>query len=98
MTVKTFKLPPGLDRQARKIASRDGVSVHQLVARAVSAMIQADQTFHCSSRMTKRTAKKRLLALLAKAPDVPPQEGDEIPTDLAAKLEKLRSTRRNGAR
>jgi len=39
----------------------------------------------------KRTARKRLRELLAKAADVPPLPGDELPADLAAKLAKKKS-------
>ena len=91
MSVKTIKLPPALDRQAKKIAIREGVSMQHFVTRAVSAMIEADEAFRSSKRMSKPTAKRRLLELLDQAPDVPPVPGDELPPDLAARFKRIGS-------
>jgi hypothetical protein len=91
MSIKPYLLPPELDREARKIARRDGVPLERFIATAVSAMIGADRAFHASKRMNKEYAKKRFLEILDKAPDVPPMPGDEIPPELAAKLKRLRA-------
>jgi hypothetical protein len=93
MSVKTFSLPPELDRQARKIARRDGVPVERFIATAVSAMIGADHAFHAARRMSKEEARKRWLEVLDKVPDNPPMIGDEIPPDLAAKLKRWKAQR-----
>ena len=102
MSANSFTLPPVLDRQARKIARRDGVPMERVVATAVAAFVSADKAFHAPRRMNKETAKRRLLELLDKAPDVPPIPGDELPPDLAAKFQRFRSRRtittRNGAK
>jgi hypothetical protein len=83
MSTKTIKLPSDLEVQARKIADREGVSVERFVTHAVTAMIGADQALQAGRRMNKQAAKKRLREILAKAPDVPPLRGDEMPADPA---------------
>jgi hypothetical protein len=93
MSVKAYSLPPELDRQARKIARRDGVPVERFIATAVSAMIGADHAFHAARRMSKDEARRRLREVLDKVPDNPPMPGDEMPPDLAAKFKKWKARR-----
>jgi hypothetical protein len=86
-------LPAFVQRDVAAMAQRDGVSPEQLmviaIAEKMAALRMAEQIIGPEARRLRR----RFRELLAKAPDVPPMPGDEIPPDLAAKLKRLRSHR-----
>jgi hypothetical protein len=95
MSTKTYTLPPALEREAQKIARRNGVPVEKFIATAVSTLVGADKTYRETRRPGKMQARKRLVEILDKAPDVSPMPGDEIPDNLRASLRRLREKRKS---
>ncbi|MET3614041.1 xanthine dehydrogenase molybdopterin-binding subunit B [Rhizobium aquaticum] len=78
MTTYPLRLADHVMEEARRAAMEDNVSLNQLL----SAFI-ADGIGHRRAIMSLKTRAERgdvdaALAILAKAPDVPPEAGDEI--------------------
>jgi hypothetical protein len=94
MTKMIVELPLDLGRRAKAMARRDGVSIQELVEAAVAEKIASEQAIRTLSSGRSKVTRQRFLELLAKAPDVPPMKGDEMPAELAAKLASFR--RRQG--
>ena len=93
MNKMLVKLPVDLGRRAKAMADRDGVSIQELVETAVAEKIASAQAIRILGNGRSKVTRERFLELLAKAPDVPPMPGDEIPPDLAAKLQRLKARR-----
>jgi hypothetical protein len=75
-----LKLPQSLKRTAARLAKEDGVSLNQWIATAVAQKIGAVET--AAEFLAKRAENRdgsRLTDLLAKAPNAPPLQGDELP-------------------
>ena len=82
-----LKLPPSIKATAARLAKEDGVSLNQWIATAVAQKIGAVET--AADFLKRRAGDARpedLRALLARAPDVPPEPRDKIPDHLRAKL------------
>ena len=92
-----FELPPFVRRDVEAFAQRDGVSPEQLMIIAIAEKVGAMRMAQQYNGPESRELRRRFMEILAKAPDVPPIPGDEIPPDLAAKLKRLKS-RRTSAR
>lgn len=75
-------LPKSLESAARRLAKEDGVSLSHWVSLAVAQKIGAVES---AAEFLKRRAKgangQGLLKHLDQAPDVPPQPGDEPPSN-----------------
>ena len=75
-----LRLPASLKEAAARLAKEDGVSLNQWIATAVAQKIGALET--AAEFFERRGAKSRpgdLKRLLARAPNAPPQPGDELP-------------------
>lgn len=78
-----LKLPASIKAAAARLAKEDGVSPNQWIATAVAQKVGAVET---AAEFFKRRAGdatgEGLRAILDRAPDNPPEPGDEIPDDL----------------
>ena len=75
-----LKLPASLKETAARLAKDDGVSLNQWIATAVAQKIGAVETAaEFFERRGRRSAPDDLTRYLERAPDVPPQSGDERP-------------------
>jgi hypothetical protein len=74
-----LKLPLSIKKAAQRLAKEDGVSLNQWIAVAVAQKIGVVETAadFFRSRAGIATGEK-LLGFLAKAPNVPPEKGDEV--------------------
>jgi hypothetical protein len=87
-----LKLPTSLKAAAERLAKEDGVSLNQWIATAVAHKVGAVETAaDFFKRRAGRDGPQELRALLAQAPDRPPEPRDGIPADVAARLERLRA-------
>jgi len=87
MATYPLKLPASIKAAAARLAKEDGVSLNQWIATAVAQKIGAVET--AADFLKRRAGGARpedLRALLAGAPDVPPEPGDEIPDHLRAAI------------
>jgi hypothetical protein len=74
----------GLHQAAARLAKRNGVSLNQWIATAVAQKIGVVET--AAEFLRRRAGDARpqeLKALLAEAPDVPTERGDEVPGRVA---------------
>jgi hypothetical protein len=74
-----LKLPLSIKKAAQRLAKEDGVSLNQWIAVAVAQKIGVVETAADFFRSRAGTATgEKLLGFLAKAPNVPPEKGDEV--------------------
>lgn len=75
-----LKLPTSIKQAAARLAKEDGVSLNQWIAAAVAQKVGTVET---AAEFFKRRAHGRtgdgLGRILDKAPDRPPEPGDELP-------------------
>ena len=78
MTTITANLPDSLLRRARKYAEREGISLDQFLAMALSGQLSSLDTVTSVDADMKRKGWEKMRELLAKAPDVEPAEEDRL--------------------
>lgn len=78
MSTYPLDLPSELLEKAEKIAAKDQMSLSQWIASAISARIEAEKTRQLFEEYAKKADDAVFDAVLARVPDVPPMEGDEI--------------------
>ncbi len=78
MSVLSLRLPKTLHEQIRELAQEEGVSINQFVLLAVSEKVASIQTISYLEERAKRGSREQLLEILAKAPDVEPEEHDRL--------------------
>ncbi len=75
-----LKLPASLKETAARLARDDGVSLNQWIAVAVAQKIGAVETAaEFFERRGATSTPEVLTRHLERAPDLPPQPGDELP-------------------
>ena len=78
MSTLSIRLPKSVHEQVKALASAEGISMNQFIALAVAEKIAALQTVNYLEERAKRGSREKLLAVLAKAPDVEPEEYDRL--------------------
>ena len=79
MSALNLRLPQSLHRKLADVASREGVSINQLISSAVAEKMSALMTEEYLEERAKRGSRRRFAAVLAKVPDVEPEETDRLP-------------------
>lgn len=78
MSTLSIRLPKSVHEQVKALASAEGISMNHFIALAVAEKIAVLQTVNYLEERAKRGSREKLLAVLAKAPDVEPQEYDRL--------------------
>lgn len=78
MSTLSLSIPQSLREQVEALAAREGVSVGEFVALALAEKVASVATADYLAERAKRGSRERLLAVLAKAPDVEPEEHDRL--------------------
>jgi predicted transcriptional regulator len=79
MSQMTLRLPESLHKRLKEIAEKENISANQFVALAVAEKITALTTADLiEQRAVRAPDRKRFEELLAKAPDVEPDEEDRL--------------------
>ena len=78
MSTLTLTLPSSLHSQLELVAKREGVSLPEYVALALSEKVATVATADYLAERAKRGSRADLLAILAKAPDREPDEADRL--------------------
>lgn len=76
--VLSVRIPKTLHSQVRELAAEEGVSMNQFVMLALAEKVAALQAIDYLEERAKRGSREKLLAVLAKAPDVEPEESDKL--------------------
>lgn len=92
MGALSLRLPESLHRKLGEVAARDGVSINQWISSAVAEKMSAQLAQEYIAERARRASRKKFDAILAKVPDVEPEESDRIPDS----LRRVRRKRRAG--
>lgn len=76
--VLSLRIPKSLHNQVRELAEEEGVSMNQFVMLALAEKVAALQAIDYLEERAKRGSREKMLAVLAKAPDVEPEEFDKV--------------------
>ena len=79
MSSLNVQLPDSLYRSLQELAERDGISVDQFIALAVAEKISALTTESYLQERAKRGNRSKYEAVLAKVPEVDPEQNDNLP-------------------
>jgi len=78
MGALSLRLPESLHRKLGEVAEREGVSINQLISSAVAEKMSALMTEEYIAARAKRASRRKFEAVLAKVPNVEPDESDRI--------------------
>ncbi len=78
MTILKAQIPDSLYKQVEALATREEVTIDQLVAIALSAQVSAWMTKDYLEERAKRGSWEKFQEVLAKVPDVEPEEDDKL--------------------
>jgi hypothetical protein len=82
MTKIQAEVPEAIYKQVVELAEKENVPVERLVALALAQALGAWRSESVIAERAKRSNRGKFLAVLAKAPDVEPEEYDRLPDDL----------------
>ncbi|MCB0193000.1 MAG: Arc family DNA-binding protein [Anaerolineae bacterium] len=78
MRVMSLRLPKTMYEQLKKMAETEGISMNHFVTLAIAEKMATLNTLDYLEERAKRGSRDKLLAVLAKAPDVEPEEYDKL--------------------
>lgn len=78
MSTLSIRLPEYLHESVRELAKQEGISINQFVTLAVAEKMSALMTEEYLEERAKRGSREKYEAVLAKVPDVEPQEYDRL--------------------
>lgn len=78
MSTINIHLPESLHKAIRELAKRENVSINQFIALALTEKISAMMTEEYLAERAKRGNRAKFEAILAKVPDVEPEEQDKL--------------------
>jgi hypothetical protein len=79
MSIVQVEIPDSLHQSLYDLARRDGVSIDQFMSTAITEKISALMTENYLKERAKRGSRLKYESILAKVPDVEPEEYDRIP-------------------
>ena len=71
-------LPPSLYEQAQAYASKEGISINEFIMLAVAEKLATLSTAEYLAERARHGSREKFLAVLAKAPDVEPEDFDKL--------------------
>ena len=78
MSTLHLTLPQSMREQVEALAQQEGISIHEFITLAVAEKLATLATADYLTERAKRGSRERLLAVLAKAPDVEPEDYDKL--------------------
>jgi hypothetical protein len=78
MSTMSVTLPQSLQEQVEALAQKEGISVTEFITLAVAEKLATLATADYLAERAKRGSRDKLLAVLAKAPDVEPEAYDKL--------------------
>ncbi len=78
MSTISLRLPESLHRQVRELAKAENVSINQLITTALAEKMSALMTVEYLRERGALGDRTAYDAVLAKVPDIEPDEGDEL--------------------
>ncbi|MCD6199612.1 MAG: toxin-antitoxin system HicB family antitoxin [Deltaproteobacteria bacterium] len=78
MSMISLRLPKSMYSDLKDVAKIEGVSMNQFVTIAIAEKIALLNTLDYLGKRAKRGSREKLLSVLAKSPDVEPEEYDRL--------------------
>ena len=78
MSMMSLRLPKSMHGDLKDVAKVEGISMNQFVTIAIAEKIASLNTLDYLGKRAKRGSREKFLAVLAKAPDVEPEEYDRL--------------------
>ncbi len=78
MSMLSLRLPKSMYSDLKDIAKVEGVSMNQFVTIAIAEKIASLNALNYMEKRAERGSREKLLAVLAKAQDVEPEEYDRL--------------------
>ena len=78
MSRLSLNISKSLYEQVRALAEKEGVSINDFISMAVIEKVSTLETSDYLKKRAKRGSKEKLLEVLAKAPDLEPEEYDRL--------------------
>lgn len=78
MSTISLRLPESLHESARALAEKENISINQLITLALAEKVSALMTEEYLGVRAKRGSRDKFQAVLAKVPDVEPEERDRL--------------------
>ena len=79
MGALSLRLPESLHKKLGEVAEKEGVSINQFISSAVAEKMSALMTEEYLAARAKRASRGKFEAVLARIPDVEPDESDRMP-------------------
>ena len=76
MTTLSVRLPESLHHRLKNLADQEGISMNQFITLAVAEKLSALMTVDYLKERAQRGSRRKFEAVLAKVPDVEPEEYD----------------------
>ena len=78
MSTLHLTLPQSMHEQVEALAQKEGISITEFITLAVAEKLATMATADYLAERAKRGSREKLLAVLAKAPDVEPEDYDKL--------------------
>ena len=78
MSTLSLRIPESLHNRVRVLATEDNISINQFITSAIAEKLSALDTENYLEQRAKKGSKKKFLKVLAKVPDVEPEEYDRL--------------------
>lgn len=78
MSTMSLRLPESLHQQVRELARKEGISINQFIATALAEKLSALLTEEYLEARARRGSRERFETVLAKVPDLDPEERDRL--------------------
>ncbi len=78
MSTISLRLPDSLHKAARKLAEKENISLNQLITLALAEKMSALMTEEYLEERAKRGDRREFERVLAKVPDVEPEDYDKL--------------------
>ncbi len=78
MSMMSLRLPKSMYGDLKDVAKVEGVSMNQFVMIAIAEKIALLNGLDYLGKRAKRGSREKLLSVLAKSPDVEPEEHDRL--------------------
>jgi len=98
MSTLSLRIPSSLHRELRDLAEREGASINQIISAAVGEKVASLKTLEYLRERARRGSRQLFDAVLAKVPDVEPEEFDRLPNNYQASPTQKRRPSPGGRR
>ena len=78
MSALSIRLPDSLHKRVREMATREGISINQLIVSALTEKMSALMTEDYLEARAKRGSRRKYLAALSHVPDAAPESRDQL--------------------